>query len=105
MYQGLTTAQAQEAVRLGLSNIGVDNTARTAGQIIRDNVLTYFNLIFAVLTVLLVLAGSYRSLTFLPVVIANTLIGIIQQLRAKDLRRLCFFFRFQLVIYIGYMRF
>ena len=83
MYQGLTTAQAQEAVRLGLSNIGVDNTARTTGQIIRDNVLTYFNLIFAVLTVLLVLAGSYRSLTFLPVVIANTLIGIIQQLRAK----------------------
>ncbi|MBQ6903634.1 MAG: HAD-IC family P-type ATPase, partial [Lachnospiraceae bacterium] len=83
MYQGLTTAQAQEAVRLGLSNIGVDNTARTTGQIIRDNVLTYFNLIFAVLTVLLVIAGSYRSLTFLPVVIANTLIGIIQQLRAK----------------------
>ena len=80
---GLTTAQAQEQMRLGNSNISVDNTAKTTKQIVLGNVLTYFNLIFLVLAVLVIIAGSFKSLTFLPVVIANTLIGIVQQLRAK----------------------
>jgi len=52
-------------------------------KIIARNVFTYFNLIFLIIAVLLILAGSFRSLTFLPVVIANMLIGIVQQLRAK----------------------
>jgi cation-transporting ATPase E len=52
-------------------------------EIIVKNVFTYFNAIFAALAILLVIAGSYRSLTFLPVIIANALIGIFQQIRAK----------------------
>ncbi|MBQ6735852.1 MAG: HAD-IC family P-type ATPase [Lachnospiraceae bacterium] len=80
---GLTTAQAQEQMRLGNSNISVDNTAKTTKQIVRENLLTYFNLIFLVLAILVIIAGSFKSLTFLPVVIANTLIGIVQQVRAK----------------------
>jgi cation-transporting ATPase E len=55
----------------------------SVGAIIRRNIFTYFNAIFAALSVLLVVAGSFRSLTFLPVIIANALIGIFQQLRAK----------------------
>jgi len=55
----------------------------TIGGIIFRNVFTYFNLIFAVLAVLLILAGSFKSLTFLPVVVANAVIGIVQQIRAK----------------------
>ena len=55
----------------------------TIPGIVVRNVFTYFNLIFAVLAALLVLAGSYESLTFLPVVIANAVIGIVQQVRAK----------------------
>jgi len=55
----------------------------TIPGIIFRNVVTYFNLIFAILAVLLILAGSYKSLTFLPVVIANAVIGIVQQIRAK----------------------
>jgi len=51
--------------------------------IIFRNIFTYFNLIFAILATLLILAGSYRNLTFLPVVVANALIGIVQQIRAK----------------------
>lgn len=43
-----------------------------------------FNLIFFVLSILLIIAGSYRNLTFLPIIIANTLIGIIQEIRAKN---------------------
>lgn len=56
----------------------------TAKDIVINNVFTYFNAIFAVIAVLLIIAGSYRSLTFLPVVIANSLIGIVQQLRARS---------------------
>lgn len=55
----------------------------TVWSIIRKNVFTYFNLVFAIIAVLLVFAKSYRSLTFVPVIIANTGIGIFQQLRSK----------------------
>lgn len=51
--------------------------------IIAKNIFTYFNAIFLGISILLIIAGSYRNLTFLPIVIANTLIGIFQQLRAK----------------------
>ena len=37
------------------------------------------------LSILLIIAGSYRSLTFLPIIIANTLVGIIQEIRAKNI--------------------
>jgi len=54
-------------------------------DIIRKNLLTYFNAIFLVITILLIAARSYKSLTFLPVILANILIGIFQQLRAKKI--------------------
>ena len=52
-------------------------------EIIHENVFTYFNLVFTVLAVLLCLVGSFRNLTFMPVIIINTLIGIVQEIRAK----------------------
>ena len=52
-------------------------------HIILKNVFTYFNLIFLIISILLIMAKSYKNLTFLPIIIFNTLIGIIQQLRAK----------------------
>lgn len=53
--------------------------------IIIKNIFTYFNAIFLGITILLLLAGSYRSLTFLPVVVANILIGIVQQIKVKKI--------------------
>ncbi len=47
------------------------------------NICTYFNAIFLLLALLLITTGNYRNLTFLPVVIANVVIGIFQQIRAK----------------------
>ncbi len=83
-YQtGLSRSQVEERMETGLSNVAVDSSSRTAGEIIRGNLFTYFNLIFAVLTVLLCVVGSFRNLTFLPVIIVNTLIGIVQEIRAK----------------------
>ena len=81
---GLNAQQVQERVAAGLVNTAVKGGSKTVGEIIRGNLFTYFNLIFAVLTVLLILARSYKSLTFLPVVIANTVIGIVQEIRAKQ---------------------
>ena len=80
---GLTSAQVQDQMRRHLNNCPVDPPSQTVADIIRENVCTYFNLIFAVIAVLLIIAGSFRNLTFLPVIIANTLIGIIQEIRAK----------------------
>ena len=80
---GLTQAQVQERVEQGLRNDAVKPEAKTVWGIIKSNLFTYFNLVFAVLTVLLIAAESFRSLTFLPVVIANLLIGIVQEIRAK----------------------
>ena len=67
----------------GWTNQPVDPPSKTTKEIIRENVFTYFNLIFLVLAVLLCLVGSFRDLTFLPVIVLNTLIGIIQETRAK----------------------
>lgn len=52
--------------------------------IVCRNVFTYFNLVFAVISVLLISARSYRSLSFLPIIILNIVIGIFQQIRAKQ---------------------
>ncbi len=80
---GLTTAQVQDRVRRGQVNEQVDSTAMTTADIIRENLFTYFNFIFFVIAVLLIAAGAWKSLTFLPIVISNALIGIVQQLYAK----------------------
>lgn len=82
--EGLNDIQIQERVEKGWINHVVESPEKTNKQIVKDNIFTYFNLIFFVLSILLIIAGSYRSLTFLPVIIANTLIGIIQEIRAKN---------------------
>lgn len=81
---GLTEQQVTERKEAGWSNIEVDASSMTVKNIIRKNVLTYFNLIFAVLAVLLCLVGSFRNLSFLPIVIINTVVGIVQEIRAKN---------------------
>ena len=81
---GLTTQQVQEHRLHGWTNRSVDPPSKTVQEIVRENVFTYFNLIFAILAVLLIVAGSFRDLTFLPIIIANTLIGIGQEVRAKQ---------------------
>ncbi|MBC5687974.1 cation-translocating P-type ATPase [Mediterraneibacter sp. NSJ-55] len=81
--EGLTGAQVQEHRLHGWTNRAVDPPSKTTKEIIHENVFTYFNLIFTILAVLLCIVGSFRDLTFLPVIVANTLIGIVQEIRAK----------------------
>ena len=82
---GLTAEQVNEAVRMGKVNRQPDSLEKTNLDIVKENVFTYFNLIFAVLAVLLIAAGSYRNLTFLGVIFANMGIGIFQQIRTKKI--------------------
>lgn len=80
---GLTSTEAAALAKQGKANAVPSKTSKSAAAIVASNVFTYFNAIFAILAVLVIIAGSFKSLTFLPVVIANTIIGIVQQLRSK----------------------
>lgn len=80
---GLTSAQAEKRAAEGKINKIETQSSRSVSEIIRSNIFTYFNLVFAVITVLLIAVGGVKNLTFLPAIIANVAIGIIQQLRAK----------------------
>ena len=82
---GLSTAEVEFRKKAGLSNECVDSSTKTVAQIIRSNVVTYYNLIFLIITILLIVVGSFRDLTFLPIIIANMLIGIVQELRSKKI--------------------
>ena len=82
-YQGLSDTEVSEKQSEGKINKVQEKTTSSVGAIIAKNIFTYFNLIFAVLAAMLIAVGSYKNLTFLPVIIANVLIGIIQQIRSK----------------------
>ena len=80
---GLSSEQVHERMERGLSNAVSGSEAKTSGQIVRSNIFTYFNLIFFVLAAVLLYEHSYNNLTFLGVIVANTVIGIVQELRSK----------------------
>ena len=82
--EGLSASQVRQRIAEGLDNKPVESPSKTVKEILADNIFTYFNLIFVILSVLLIVVGSYRDLTFMPVIIANALIGIIQELRSKS---------------------
>jgi len=80
---GLTSEQVEQRIEEGLDNRPPEPPSKSVGEIVSDNVFTYFNFIFLILSLLLIFTRNYRDLTFLPIIVANTLIGIIQELRAK----------------------
>lgn len=80
---GLTDEEVRQRVEEGFTNRTDISTDKTTKEIVISNVFTYFNLIFLVITILLIMVGSFRNLTFLPIIIGNTVIGIVQEIRAK----------------------
>ena len=60
--RGLSQEQVQERIDGGWTNKMVTAESKTVGQIVKSNLLTYFNLIFAILAILVIAAGSFRSL-------------------------------------------
>lgn len=82
---GLTAEQVQQRIASGMANTPVKPPSKSVGAIIASNVFTYFNFIFAAIAVILLINGCYKDLTFMPVIIFNTLIGIVQETRSKKL--------------------
>ncbi|OXM99506.1 E1-E2 ATPase [Bifidobacterium vansinderenii] len=80
---GLTGEQVSKRVMQGDINIAKDKSSRSIGQIIRSNVFTLFNAIIAVAMVMVLLTGQWRDSVFGFVIILNTGIGIITELKAK----------------------
>lgn len=81
--EGLTSGQVRERERAGYLNTPVNPPSKSVKQIILSNVFTYFNLVFFILAAAIIFVGSWRDLTFMVIVIANTVIGIVQELRSK----------------------
>lgn len=81
--QGLSKNEVRKRNLEGLSNISTHEPSKTIKQIVFSNIFTYFNLIFITFAVLLCLVKSYTDVTFMPIVIWNTIIGIVQEIRAK----------------------
>jgi len=81
--QGLTAAEVAERAAAGLTNRVRRRTSRSVWDILRANVLTWFNLILGGLWVVIVTYGHWRDALFGLVLVSNTAIGIVQEVRAK----------------------
>ena len=82
---GLSEREVEERIQQGKQNTPVEAPSKSVKEIVLTNIFTYFNLIFGVIAGLLILVGAFRELTFLPIIIANTLVGIIQECRSKKI--------------------
>ncbi len=82
---GLTDDEVNERIKAGFINFSSQKTTKTAWEILRDNIFTFFNMLYVVITVLLIVAKSYGNLTYLFIVIPNTIISIVQEFKAKKM--------------------
>ena len=80
---GLTAADVAERVARGQVNTLPPRSGRTVGDIVRANVFTRINAILAVLLAMVLATGSWINGTFGFLILANSIIGIVQELRAK----------------------
>ncbi|NYZ58907.1 cation-translocating P-type ATPase [Lactococcus lactis] len=81
--KGLTSFEVEERIRQGKINKNIDETDRPAWEIVKRNTFTFFNLIFAVIAILISLVQAWNQLIFLPIIVINTIVGIYQEIKAK----------------------
>lgn len=80
---GLTDEQVKSRIDAGLTNAYNTNTTKSYRQIFKDNLVTFFNILNMVFTVLIVMTGYIKELVFLLVVVGNLVIGIAQEIVTK----------------------
>src|SRR5579872_5391296 len=83
MPAGLTEVEARDRARRGQSNRVREVTSRTIGDILRANLLTRFNALLGSLLLVILVVGPIQDALFGVILVANALIGIAQELRAK----------------------
>lgn len=81
--KGLTSQEVSRRVAEGKINITSNLKTKSIGRIFRDNICTLFNAINVVLLAALAFVGSYKNMLFIGIMIANTTIGIVQEIRSK----------------------
>ncbi len=82
--KGLTIEEVHERMLQGKTNVVSSSNLKSIQKIVTENIFSFFNLILAVLAVLLISIQSYENLFFLLIAILNTVIGIIQELKARN---------------------
>lgn len=83
MMTGLTNEQVQLRIEEGKINVNENPNTRSYKQIVRENVLTFFNFLNLALMIMVLLVGSYKNSMFMGIIVINTVIGIVQEVRAK----------------------
>ncbi|MGX4686430.1 HAD-IC family P-type ATPase [Vagococcus sp. JNUCC 83] len=83
-YPGLTDEEVLNRIARGEVNQAIPKTTRTLKQILFENSFTLFNFINLVIAGFIIFTGSYKNLLFLGVIISNTLVGVYQEIKAKN---------------------
>ena len=80
---GLTSDQVQKRTEQNLVNVTSTKTSKSIWSIIAKNVFTFFNLTCVLVAICLTIVGAYSDMMFMVIVVVNTTIGIVQEIRAK----------------------
>lgn len=84
-YRGLTASEVRQKKEQGLVNVTNNNIFKTKKEIIITHTITYFNFLNLFLGILVLISGQYKNITFMGVIIVNSIIGIIQEMKVKKL--------------------
>src|SRR6266536_2202319 len=87
-HTGLSGAEVADRVARGLVNDVPEAPTRTYGQIVRANVVTRFNLLLGSLLAVILVVGPIQDALFGIVLVANTLLGIVQEVRDREQRQI-----------------
>lgn len=82
---GLSDAEVEERIAAHADNCKVESSTQSISDIVKSNVLTYFNLVFLILAILLGIVRAWSDMLFIPVIAANTCIGIVQEIHSKKI--------------------
>lgn len=82
---GLSDAEVEERIVAHADNCKVESSTQSISDIVKSNVLTYFNLVFLILAILLGIVRAWSDMLFIPVIAANTCIGVVQEIHSKKI--------------------
>ncbi len=84
---GLTQEEVRQKLALGQQNDYQEDASKTTRQIFSDNILTLFNFLNFGIGVCLLLVGAYSNMAYIAIIIMNIVIGIYQEIHARNLVR------------------
>jgi cation-transporting ATPase E len=82
---GLTILEVNERIANNQTNKSIKSNLKSPWKIISSNLFSYFNLILSIIALLLISIQSYENMWFVVIALANTLIGIFQEFKARSI--------------------